>query len=90
MSFNYSNILLLTGLLLLVFYSNGLTQSEQEQIQIKFNNSLALFDSARYEEALVGFNQILSDYKYNSKTTVSEFFIAKIHLELKQFNQFKY
>ena len=90
MSFNYSNILLLTGLLLLVFYSNGLTQSEQEQIQIKFNNSLALFDSARYEEALVGFNQILSDYKYNSKTTVSEFFIAKIHLELKQFNHFKY
>lgn len=62
----------------------------EEEINNKFNNAVALFNAGKYDEALTGFNKIIIDYKYNSKTTASEFFKAKIYFELKQFNQFKY
>lgn len=65
-------------------------QQNDEQVNTLFDNSVALYNSGKYDEALAGFNKILADYKYNSKTTASEFFKAKIHLELNQHNQFKY
>jgi branched-chain amino acid transport system substrate-binding protein len=68
-------------------YSQGVTQ---EDINNEFDNAVNLFNSGKYDEALTGFNKIISDYNYNSKTTASEFFKAKTHFELKQFNQFKY
>jgi branched-chain amino acid transport system substrate-binding protein len=68
-------------------YSQGITY---EEINKQFDNAVALFNSKKYDEALKGFNKIISDYSYNSKTTASEFFKAKTHFELKQFNQFKY
>ncbi len=68
-------------------YSQGVTY---EEINKQFDNAVALFNSKKYDEALKGFNKIISDYSYNSKTTASEFFKAKTHFELKQFNQFKY
>lgn len=68
-------------------YSQGVTY---EEINKQFDNAVVLFNSKKYDEALKGFNKIISDYSYNSKTTASEFFKAKTHFELKQFNQFKY
>lgn len=62
----------------------------QEEINNEFDNAVALFNSEKYDEALAGFNKIIIDYKYNAKTTASEFFKAKIYFELKQYNQFKY
>ena len=68
-------------------YSQGVTD---EEINKQFDNAVALFNSGKYDEALAGFNKIIIDHKYNSKTTASEFFKAKIYFELKQYNQFKY
>jgi len=68
-------------------YSQVVTE---EEINNKFNNAVALFNAGKYDEALTGFNKIIIDYKYNPKTTASEFFKAKIYFELKQYNQFKY
>ena len=42
------------------------------------------------KNALESFTKFLSENKYNSRTTAAEYFIAKIQLELKQLNQFKY
>jgi len=63
---------------------------KQEEINNEFNNALTLFNSGKYDEALAGFNKIIIDYKYNSKSTVSEFFKAKIYLEIKRYDQFKF
>jgi branched-chain amino acid transport system substrate-binding protein len=68
-------------------YSQVVTE---EEINNQFNSAIALFNAGKYDEALTGFNKIIIDYKYNSKTTASEFFKAKIYFELKQYNQFKY
>jgi len=62
----------------------------EEEINNQFNNAIAHFNSGKYDEALISFNKIIIDYKYNSKTTASEFFKAKIYFELKQYNQFKF
>ena len=68
-------------------YAQGVSQQE---INNEFDNSVSLFNSGKYEEALAGFNKIIIDYKYNSKTTASEFIKAKIYFELKKYNQFKF
>lgn len=62
----------------------------EEEINNQFNNAIAHFISGKYDEALISFNKIIIDYKYNSRTTASEFFKAKIYFELKQYNQFKF
>ena len=62
----------------------------EEEINTRFNSALTLFNSGNYQESLDSFNKFLTDYKYNSKTTAAEFFKTKIHLELKQLNQFKF
>ena len=68
-------------------YPQGVTE---EEINNQFDNAVALFNAGKYDEALNGFNKVTIDYKYNSKTTASEFFKAKCYLELKQYNQFKF
>ena len=68
-------------------YSQGVTANE---VNKKFDSAIALYNSGNLEEALNIFKSITIDFKYNSKTTASEFFKAKIYFELKQFNQFKY
>jgi len=68
-------------------YSQVVTE---EEINNQFNSAIALYNAGKYDEALTGFNKIIIDYKYNSKTTASEFFKSKIYFELKQYNQFKY
>jgi branched-chain amino acid transport system substrate-binding protein len=62
----------------------------EEKINEQFNNALSLYDEGKLEESMNSFDKFLSDNKYNSKTTAAEYFKAKIHLQLRQFNQFKY
>ena len=81
------------SLVILIIFTSNLAYSQgvtDEEIYNQFDNAVALFNSGKYDEALAGFNKIIIDYKYNSKTTASEFFKAKIYFELKQYNQFKY
>ena len=80
-------------LVILIIITSNLTYSQEvteEEINNQFDNAVVLFNSGKYDEALAGFSKIIIDYKYNSKTTASEFFKAKSYLELKQFNQFKF
>ena len=68
-----------------------LAQEASEEINNEqFNNALSLYNADKPEESLNSFDKFLSDTKYNSKTTAAEYFKAKIHLELRQYNQFKY
>jgi branched-chain amino acid transport system substrate-binding protein len=85
-SFLFSLITLII-LTLNLTYSQGVTE---EEINNQFDKAVALFNSGKFDEALTAFNKIIIDYKYNSKTTASEFFKAKSYLELKQYNQFKF
>ena len=81
------------ALLALIIISLNLAYSQeisQQEINYEFDNAVALFNSGKYDEALTVFNKIIIDYKYNSKTTASEFFKTKIYFELNQYNQFKY
>ena len=87
---NNFKILFISIFFFICGYHDSVAQEVSEQIKIQFDNSVALFNSGKYDEASTGFKKIVSDYKYNSKTTASEFFITKIYLELKQLNQFKY
>ena len=68
-------------------FSQGVTE---EEINKSFDSALTLFNNGKYEESLDSFTKFVTDYKNNSKTTTAEFFIAKIHFQLKQLNQFKY
>jgi branched-chain amino acid transport system substrate-binding protein len=85
-SFFFSLVTLII-LALNLTYSQGVTEGE---INNQFDNAVALFNAGKYDEALNGFNKVIIDYKYNSKTTASEFFKVKCYLELKQYNQFKF
>jgi branched-chain amino acid transport system substrate-binding protein len=80
-------------IVILLIFTTNLTYSQgvnEEEINNQFDDAVTLFDSGKYDEALIIFDKIISDYSYNSKTTASKFLKAKIQLELKQFNQFKY
>ena len=80
-------------ILLLIFLGlNSLLAQEvsEDKINEQFNKALSLYDEGKLEESLNRFDKFLSDNKYNSKTTAAEYFKAKIHLQLRQFNQFKY
>jgi branched-chain amino acid transport system substrate-binding protein len=83
-------LLFLTTLIICTWNLANSQVVTEEAINNQFNNAVALFNAGKYDEALSGFDKIIIDHKYNSKTTVSEFFKAKIYFELKQYNQFKY
>ena len=87
---NSFKILFISILFFICEFHVSVAQEASDQIKIQFDNSVTLYNSGKYDEALTGFKKIASDYKYNSKTTASEFFKAKIYLQLKQLNQFKY
>ena len=63
--------------------------NSNEEVEKLFDNALQNFEAKQYNTALVDFNRIITGFSYNSKTTVSEFFKAKIYLELNQLNDFK-
>ena len=61
----------------------------ENEIDKLFDNALNQFNSGDYNLSIYNFNKIIVDYEYNSKTTVSEFFKAKILLQLEQLEEFK-
>jgi branched-chain amino acid transport system substrate-binding protein len=82
-------LLLLTFLIVCPFYF-VLSQNDVEpEIDKQFNHALNQFNLGDLNPALISFNKIVTDYDYNSKTTISEFFKAKILFQLKQFEEFK-
>ena len=62
----------------------------QEEINRQFDTALSLYNSGNLQESLNSFEKFLDQNNHNSKTSAAEFFKAKIHLQLKQMNQFKY
>jgi branched-chain amino acid transport system substrate-binding protein len=62
----------------------------QEETNKSFDSAVALLNDGKFEASLDSFSNFLTKYKFNSKTTAAEFFKIKIHLELKQLNQFKF
>jgi len=83
-------IFLLTIQLLFSLEYTFSQEVSEDEIGKSFDRALTLFNNGIYEESLDGFTKFVTDYKNNSKTSAAEFFIIKIHLQLKQLNQFKY
>jgi branched-chain amino acid transport system substrate-binding protein len=54
----------------------------EESINIKFNLALNLFDNKEYQKAIKNFEEIVYNLPFNSKTTISHFFICKAYNEL--------
>jgi len=79
-------------LLLLIVLPFKLASSQEnlnEKINKQFDNALDQFNSGDYNLAILGFNNVINDNSYNSKTTASEFFKVKIYLQLKDYDQCK-
>ena len=82
--------LLFVTILILIPFNSYFPQNDSElEISKQFDSALNQFNSQDYDKAIESFNKIITDYDYNSKTTVSEFFKAKILLQLKQLEEFK-
>ncbi len=87
------NTYIILFIIIQILFSLNYTFSQkvsEEEINKSFDSALTLFNNGKYEESLDSFTKFIIDYKNNSKTTAAEFFIAKIHLQLKQLNQFKF
>ena len=89
-SYKKANHLLLLVILIAFPINFTLSQKNSEQeIEKQFDNAVYQFKSGEYNQALNSFSNILTENDYNSRTTISEFFEAKIFFELKQFAEFK-
>jgi len=87
------NTYIILFIIIQILFSLNYTFSQkvsEEEINRSFDSALSLFNNGKYEESLDSFTKFITDYKNNSKTTAAEFFITKIHLQLKQLNQFKF
>lgn len=81
MKYNY----LLSLIVVCLFSISLIAQSENAEINSQFELAVKLFNSGKFEEAQSIFKKIITGYHYNSKTTASHFFIAKIYLEREEF-----
>ena len=61
----------------------------EQDVEKLFDKALNQYNSGDYNLSIYNFNKIIVDYEYNPKTTVSEFFKAKILLKLEQLEEFK-
>jgi len=61
--------------------------SSDKQINSQFRIAVDFYSTGLPDQALSLFDKIINDYDYNSKTTVSEFFKAKIYLEQEKFDK---
>ena len=81
---------LLIFLLIVIPFKSVISQGNtDEKINNQFDTALDQFNSGDYNLALLSFSNVINDYSYNSKTTASEFFKAKIYLQQKDYDQFK-
>jgi branched-chain amino acid transport system substrate-binding protein len=76
---SFFSVLLLSGLL----YS----QNFNSDVNKDFEKAVSLYKAKNYETALAVFERVAKQTENNSKLTASEFFIAKIYLEQKKYNQ---
>jgi branched-chain amino acid transport system substrate-binding protein len=82
--------LLFLTFLIVIPFNYVLSQNNIEQeIKKQFEIALNQFNSGDFNQAITSFNKIITDYDYNSKTTISEFFKSKTLLQLKQLEEFK-
>jgi len=89
-SYKKAKHLLLLVILIAFPFNFTLSQKNSEQeIEKQFDDALYQFKSGEYDKAFNSFSNIITEYDYNSKTTISEFFKAKILFELRQFGEFK-
>lgn len=58
-----------------------------DKIDDLFDTALSQFESENYNQALENFNKVILNYDYNSNTTISEFFKAKILLQLNRLDE---
>ena len=87
---NFQSFAILTFILVIGLKFSFAQEASEQIVNEQFEKALSLYKEGKPEESLTSFEKFLANNKYNSKTTAAEFFKAKIHLELKQFNQFKY
>ncbi len=81
------NFKLLTLLLILFSISIFGQQASDTSITDKiFIHALELFNSGNYNQAQPLFNNIITKYEFNDKTTIAYLFDAKSFIKLKQFN----
>ncbi len=73
--------------LLLTSLSYPQNQTNQDFIDKQFDLALNLYNNQQYDEALQIFNQIVDNFKYNSKTTASEVLIGKILIQQKKYDE---
>ena len=88
----HNHILAFTLILVQIFFGLNLIFAQslsQDEINKQFNEALSLYNSGNLQESLDNFEKFLDKNNDNSKTTAADFFKTKIHLELKQLNQFK-
>jgi len=80
----------LLAILIAIPFNFNLSQNNVEkEVDKLFDVALNQFDSREYNQSIYSFNKIITEYGYNSKTTVSEIFKAKILLQLEKFDEFK-
>jgi branched-chain amino acid transport system substrate-binding protein len=82
----FSLILVQICFVLNLIFAQSLSQDE---INKQFNQALSLYNSGNLQKSLDSFEKFLDNNNDNSKTTAAYFFKTKIHLDLKQLNQFK-
>jgi branched-chain amino acid transport system substrate-binding protein len=75
----------LTVLFCFLTFNLVYSQGNPETINTNFTKAVNLFESEKYEEALRLFNVVILE-KYNSKTTASKIFKAKIFLAQKKYS----
>ncbi|MGB5288094.1 MAG: ABC transporter substrate-binding protein [Ignavibacteriaceae bacterium] len=80
---------LLAILIAIPFHFTVSQNNVKQEIEKQFENALIQFNSGNYNQAISSFNKIITEYDYNSKTTISEFFKAKILLQLERLEEFK-
>jgi len=82
-------LLLLVILIAFPFNFTFSQNNSEQEIEKLFDNALYQFKSGEYNQAINSFSNIITEYDYNSKTTISEFFKAKILFQLEQLEEFK-
>ena len=89
MKFMYSNIskFLIEFITLVIFCGSLNAQNFNADINKDFEKAVSLYKARNYETALPVFQRVARQTENNSKLTAAEFFIAKIYLEEKNYNQ---
>lgn len=84
----HKKIILIFTFFIISLFNHAQTYSDGT-IDSQFRLALSMYNTGDFNQALMIFNKIINDYEYNSKTTVAEFFKAKIYFQEKKFENAK-